>query len=137
MLEKFDPAIIFRQPNDHRLAHGEHLDHLAFTQRRYDPLFDLRQLLAGLHVLLVFVHQAASQPPAHPCDLLRTEGYALRLGHLDRDWAELRQEHGAAARFQPAGTHPTDNLSHIPGADLPKLHARFFHGALHGAAQPV
>src|SRR5512146_463405 len=50
------------------VAHGQHINNLAFTLGRNDALVAFRQLLARLDILLVLVDETAAQASAHAGD---------------------------------------------------------------------
>src|SRR5574340_1063759 len=90
---------------NHLVAEGQDVHNLALALGSDDLFIALGELLAGFHVILVFVDQAAAQATAHAGDFGRRERDALLLGHLDGDGGEVGQELGAAASFKAAGPH--------------------------------
>jgi hypothetical protein len=120
-IEGFHDAFSFFafDQNHDLIGHGQNIDHLAFPFGCDDSFIALGQLLAGFHILLVFVNQTAAQTTAHASNLIGSEGDALVLGHFDRNGGKIRQELGAAAGFETTGAHTADNLGHIAWTDLP------------------
>src|SRR3989304_8622764 len=86
---------------DHGLFQRQHFEDAPFTQGSDHAFVLLGEGLARLGVLFVFVHQAAAQAAAHPRDLLRVERDPLRLGHLDRDAADIGPKHRAEPNLEP------------------------------------
>ena len=93
------------------------------------------QAFLRLNILLVLVDQAAAQSAAHTGDLRRIQGNTLGLCHADRDRAELGQESRAATYFNPACTHPANDLGNIPGTDPAEINIRIWVGFLHHTLQ--
>ncbi len=50
------------------ISHRIRIEHLALAIRRHHAFAAFRQFLAGCHILLVFINQAAAQAAAHPGD---------------------------------------------------------------------
>ena len=78
--------------------------------------------------MILFIFQAAHQPPAHAGNLRGVQGKALLLGHFDGDGLKIAQKSGAAQRAT-AQPQPAHHLCFVAHADLAQLDARAENGS--------
>src|SRR5947199_8992784 len=83
----------------------------------------LGEPLAGLHVEIVLVAEAAQQPAAPAGDLRRVEREVLVLGERQTHGPELGQP-ARAAELPPAPADAVEALGFVPRADLAQLDPR-------------
>lgn len=108
---------LLRRGEGHRAGQHVALDEEPLAVDRLQGFAQARELLAGVHIGVVFVHHAALEFRALPGQLLRVERNVLHARGARRDAREARHPRGAA-QLAAAGAEPADAARLLPCADL-------------------
>ena len=119
-LQILRPAV---QADLHPLPQQLHALHVARPVGGLDEGLQLGHPLGGVLIGVLFVLEAAHQPPAGAGDLGGVQAQILGLGHLDGNRHKPVQKLGAA-EGPPADAKAPDHLRLVPDADLPELNPR-------------